>query len=94
MVDDSGSSIDVETQYIAMHCEATRGVRDTCWEMPRDTPKVKREKLNLFQWFTEFRGMFTGDPITLGGKLLLPLLLLPLFLLVVYRFWSFLLLLL
>ena len=69
MTDESGRSIDVETQYIAMHCEATRGVRDTCWEMPKDAPKIKREKLNLFQWFKEFKGMFTGGEINFQGKL-------------------------
>jgi len=67
MVDESGRSVDVHTQYIAMHCEATRGVRDTCWEMPKDAPKVKREKLNLFQWFKEFRPMFTGGDISFRG---------------------------
>jgi len=67
MTSENGRNIDVETQYVAMHCEATRGVRDTCWEMPRDAPPVKPEKLNLFQWFSEFRGMFTGDPINMKG---------------------------
>ena len=69
MVDEAGRSIDVYTQYIAMHCEATRGIRDTCWEMPKDAPKIKREKLNLFQWDKGFRGMFTGEDLSFAGKL-------------------------
>ena len=68
MIGDDGRNLHVETQYVAMHCEATRGKRDTCWEMPRDLPPRKPEKLSLFRWFGEFRGMFTGEPLNMRGK--------------------------
>lgn len=67
MIGEDGRNMHVETQYVAMHCEATRGKRDTCWEMPRDQAPVKPEKLNLFQWFREFRGMYTGEPLNMRG---------------------------
>ena len=44
MVDELGRCIDVEAQYISMHCEATRGSRDLCLEMPKNMHKIQRQR--------------------------------------------------